>query len=874
MPGWEGRRKGKGPRSRRKRDSAGDPALTTPPRTAAPAPAPAPASAPHLRARTPTSAQSPTTHATPPTKSPTSSRGPPHLPSVEVVARAKARRQRFVCATALAVSPTDMASLGAGSSDLLVIFTARDGATMAADASFAMPSPSLDRGAVVLDPDVQRTLTPPHPSPVTPYRPMRVRIARYPSSLVRTARRIVLRAARPLPAATAAEAEALRVRASHLAGAALLERRCVTQGSVVSVAVGGLRIHLVVASCDPLPGTAAPPTPPTIELLHWETGEPFGRAPLPQVWAVAADGSSRAILSAPEAAAPAPAPAHSIPPRDSALNAPRIVGADVALGAVRQVVGAALRPPPAFARAGLSPPRGVLLHGAPGTGKTLLAAAVAHELGAALHRVSGGELMGAHVGDAEHAIRAAFAHAAAASPCVLLLDEVDAACPARDAGGATAATRRAAAALLTAMDGVTPRAPVAVVATTNRPHALDPALRRPGRLDVEVEVSPPTAADRALILRHHLSRLPLGTGVAAAAEEAAAAAHGYVGADLRAVAEEAAVSALRRAMTGSGDGPGDQRVSGGDVRAAFARVRPSALREVAVEVPAVRWSDVGGQEHAKAALREAVEWPLRRPDAFARMGIRPPKGVLLYGPPGCSKTLLAKALATEGGMNFLAVRGPELFSKWVGDSERAVRRVFARARRAAPSVVFFDEIDALAGRRGGDGSSASGVADRVLSQLLQELDGVSDRGAVVVVAATNRPDLLDEAMLRPGRFDRLHFVAPPNRAGREAVLRVHLRALPVPGVDALLPSLAARTPHFSGAELAALCREAALAAMARLDAAAAAGVEVVGGGTGDHVITAADFETALARARPQLTEGMMRFYADFAAARGGQAQEQ
>ena len=409
-----------------------------------------------------------------------------------------------------------------------------------------------------------------------------------------------------------------------------------------------------------------------------------------------------------------------------------------------------------------------------------------------------------------------------------------------------------------------------VVATTNRPDALDPALRRPGRLDQEVEIPIPNEPERRDILRVLLRNVPHSL-CEADIDDVSQRAHGYVGADLAAVCREAGLIALKRAYatappaaevggTAHADADVDAAaaraatdnatldrivVTAEDLRTGLREVRPSAMREVTIDVPHVLWDDVGGQEETKRRLKEAVDWPLRHPEAFARMGIRAPRGVLLYGPPGCSKTLMAKALATETQLNFIAVKGPELFSKWVGESERAVQQVFRKARAAAPSIVFFDEIDALAVQRGSSGDGSS-VADRVLSQLLSEMDGVESLGNVTVIAATNRPDLIDAALLRPGRFDRQIYVRPPDADTRTQIFTICLRSIPhTADVDAA--SLGALTAGFSGAEIAAVCREAALAAMADDPA-------------GASTVGLAAFHAAVAGVTPSITAEMLAFY--------------
>ena len=552
--------------------------------------------------------------------------------------------------------------------------------------------------------------------------------------------------------------------------------------------------------------------------------------------------------------------------------------------ALHELVELPLRRPELFESCGVRPPRGVLLWGPPGTGKTRLARAAASAAGATLMVVRGPELIGAHVGESEAALRGVFAAASEAAPCVVLLDELDAIAPARsggdglgarggDGGGADEAmSARIVAALLSVLDGAGADAVslhrVVVVATTNRPEAIDRALRRPGRFDREIEVGAPTPAGRREILDAHLRGVRHELTDAQAATLAADA-HGFVGADVAALCRGAAMEALRRRVRektttraegeeararrdGDGDGdtasaasaasladrmdglsvssPSDERsgrversdapstVTWDDFLAARVRVRPSALREVAVEVPKVAWDDVGGLGDVKQRLKEAVEWSERHPDAMSRVGAKPPKGILLYGPPGCSKTMLARAVASASGRNFLTVKGPELYSKWVGDSEKAVRSLFARARASAPSVVFLDELDGLVGARSSGGGEGPSVHDRLLTQLLSEMDGLqTGRGdasdAVAVVAATNRPDLVDAALLRPGRFDRLLFIPPPRAAeDRAEILRVKLRRTPV-GADVNLDMLATATHGYTGADLAAVCREAALAAL-------------------------------------------------------------
>ncbi|KUG00114.1 Spermatogenesis-associated protein 5 [Phytophthora nicotianae] len=531
-----------------------------------------------------------------------------------------------------------------------------------------------------------------------------------------------------------------------------------------------------------------------------------------------------------------------------------IGGLQEELKAIREVVEQPLTNPETFERFGLPAPKGVLLFGPPGTGKTLIARALARELNARVFTINGPEVVSKFVGESEANLRAVFAQAAREAPSLVFIDELDAICPKRDSRVGDM-ERRLVATLLTLMDGLSGSRQVVVLAATNRPNALDPAVRRPGRFDREVEIGIPRANDRLAILRVALRRLPHKL-TNSELQELSSSAHGYVGADLSALCKEAALLALHRAFASNTQSTGAVlgdtnslppfEVTLSDLKLAMRGIRPSALREISVDVPRVLWIDIGGQDALKQALREAVEWPLQHPEAFTRMGIRPPKGVLLYGPPGCSKTLAAKALATESGMNFIAIKGPELFSKWVGESEQQVREVFRKARGASPTVVFFDEIDALASMRGTGGSS--GASDRVLSQLLTELDGLEPLKRVLVVAATNRPDLLDPALMRPGRIDRALYVSPPDVPAREQILQIHTRKTPLAS-DVSLAELAIATARFSGAELQALCREAALHAVEEDRAAVN--------------VAKRHFVRALAVVTPQIDDRMLAFFERF-----------
>ena len=492
-------------------------------------------------------------------------------------------------------------------------------------------------------------------------------------------------------------------------------------------------------------------------------------------------------------------------------------GLDAEIKKIREMVELPLRHPELFENVGIEAPKGVLLYGPPGTGKTLLARAVAGETSAHFQHVSGPEIMGKYHGESEERMRGIFEEASRNAPSIIFIDEIDSIAPKRDQVSGEV-EKRVVSQLLTLMDGLRARGKVVVIAATNRPDSMDAALRRPGRFDREMEIGIPDAGGRRDILRIHTRMMPLEESVDL--EQVARVTHGFVGADLQALSKEAAMGALRRLIPEMDlerdrippDVLGRIRIGPGDFRDALREVRPSALREVLVQAPDVGWDDVGGLDRLKEEVREAVEWPLKYQEAFEHVGASAPRGILLHGPPGTGKTLVARALARETDSNFISVKGPELLSKWVGESERGVREIFRKARQAAPCVIFFDEIDSLAPARGTD--SGTHVTENVVSQMLSEMDGLEDLHDVVVMGATNRLDMMDEALLRPGRFDRIMEVPKPDAAGRVQILRIHARGKPLDGaVD--YDRLADQTDGMGGAELRAVVDGAAMAALRR-----------------------------------------------------------
>ncbi len=483
---------------------------------------------------------------------------------------------------------------------------------------------------------------------------------------------------------------------------------------------------------------------------------------------------------------------------------------------IREMVELPLKHPEIFSRLGIEPPKGVLLFGPPGCGKTLLAKAVATESEANFILLNGPEIMSKFYGESEKRIRDLFDQAEKNAPSIIFIDELDAIASKRDESFGEV-ERRVVSQLLTCMDGLKTRGKVVVIGATNIPNSIDPALRRPGRFDREVGIGVPDKKGRLEILKIHTRNMPLTKDVDL--KEFAGITHGFVGADLSALCKEAAMTVLRRLLPRiklKEDEPIPKdlldklKVTKKDFREGLKFVQPSAMREVLVESPNVRWEDLGGLETAKQELKEAIEWPLKYPDSFKKIGISPPQGILLYGPPGTGKTLLAKAVATESESNFIQIKGPSLLSMWVGKSEEGVRKIFERAKQVAPCIIFFDEIDALAGRRGVE--MGTRVTERVLNQLLAEMDGIENLHDIVVIGATNRPDMLDPALLRPGRFDRIIYTSAPNAWERLEIFKVHTKKMPLTR-DVNLKLLAQKASSYSGADIEAVCREAGMLAL-------------------------------------------------------------
>ena len=516
---------------------------------------------------------------------------------------------------------------------------------------------------------------------------------------------------------------------------------------------------------------------------------------------------------------------------------------------IREMVELPLKHPELFKRLGIDPPKGVLLHGPPGCGKTLIAKAVASESDAHFIPINGPEIMSKFYGESEQRLRQLFKEAEENAPSIVFIDEIDAIAPKREEVTGEV-ERRVVAQLLASMDGLVARGQVIVVGATNRVNAIDPALRRPGRFDREIEIGVPDKIGRQEILLIHTRGMPLNKDVQLS--KMSDITHGFVGADLTALGREAAMKSLRRYLPRINldedvippEILDTLEVNMEDFLNALKEVQPSAIREVQIEVPNVHWEDIGGLDEAKQELIEAVEWPLKEADAFVRLGIEPPKGILLYGPPGCGKTLLARAVATESEANFISIKGPEVLSKWVGESEKAIREVFRKARMAAPAIIFFDEIDAIVPRRG-IGYGDSHVTERVISQILTEIDGLESLQDVVVIAATNRPDIVDPAVLRPGRTDRLILVGPPDKNARVEIFKIYTLDMPITE-DVDIEKIAMAAEGYAGSDIEALCREAAMLALRE-------NMDV-------QEVEARHFTEAMKKIHPTVTADVIRWY--------------
>ena len=580
---------------------------------------------------------------------------------------------------------------------------------------------------------------------------------------------------------TLAPTEPLRILGAEEYLASFLEGQLVTKGDVVPLNVMGQRIDLVVISTAP--------GGPVIISQNTEV--------------IVSEESAQAVAAAREGDIP------SITYED-------IGGLRDEVTKVREMIELPLRHPELFRRLGVEAPKGVILHGPPGTGKTLLAKAVANETNASFYTIGGPEIMSKFYGESEERLRNVFQEAQKNAPSIIFIDELDSIAPKREEVSGEV-ERRIVAQLLSLMDGLKARGKVVVIGATNRINAIDPALRRPGRFDREIELGVPDRDGRLDILQIHTRGMPLEKDVNL--ERLADITHGFVGADLHALAKEAAIRALRRILPeidlSAESIPADILnkiiVKMQDFIDVVNEMEPSAMREVFVEVPDVKWEDIGGLETIKQELREAVEWPLKYQGMFAYADATPPKGILLYGPPGTGKTLMAKATANESEANFISIKGPELLSKWVGESEKGVREIFRKARQAAPCIIFFDEMDAIAPARGGD-FGTSHVTERVISQILTELDGLEVLTNVVVIAATNRPDIIDTALLRPGRFDRLLYVPPPDYESRKQIIHIHTKKKPLAD-DTNIDNLAAKMDGYTGADIAAVASAAVMLAL-------------------------------------------------------------
>jgi transitional endoplasmic reticulum ATPase len=515
---------------------------------------------------------------------------------------------------------------------------------------------------------------------------------------------------------------------------------------------------------------------------------------------------------------------------------------------VREMIELPLKHPELFRRLGIDPPKGVLLHGPPGTGKTMIAKAVATETNAHFTVINGPEIISKYYGESEKQLREIFDEAANNAPAIVFVDEIDSICPKReDVSGEV--ERRVVAQMLTLMDGMQGRDNVIVIGATNRRDALDPALRRPGRFDREIEIGVPDREGRKEILDVHTRQMPIADDFDV--DWVLENSYGFVGADLAALVREAAMKALRRYLpeidleedTIPPEVLEKMEVRMDDFRVAIREIEPSALREIYVEVPDVSWESVGGLTEIKERLKESVEWPLTKPELFEHFGIKPPRGIVLFGAPGTGKTLLAKAIANEAKANFISIKGPEMISKWVGESEKAIREIFKKAKQSAPSIIFLDEFESIAGMRSSNSQSGgSDVSNRVVNQLLASMDGVESLDGVIVVAATNRPEMIDPALLRSGRFERVLHVPPPDKGARDAIMQIHAEGMPLSAFS--MKDILGGMEGFTGADIEAVCREAALIAMR----------------AGKKKVTKGHFEDAITRVRPTVTPEMLEYY--------------
>src|ERR671911_3000665 len=581
---------------------------------------------------------------------------------------------------------------------------------------------------------------------------------------------------------TFAPTEPLRIVGAEEYLAEYLNGQLMTKGDTIPLNVMGQRVDLVVISTSP----SGP---------------------------VIVNDSTRITVSEESAKAVQVSKEGGVP----SISYEEIGGLGNAVGRVREMIELPLRHPELFKRLGVEAPKGVLLHGPPGTGKTLLAKAVANETNANFYTIGGPEIMSKYYGESEEKLRSVFEQAEKNAPSIIFIDEIDSIAPKREEVSGEV-ERRIVAQLLSLMDGMSSRGKVVVIGATNRVNAIDPALRRPGRFDREIEIGVPDRKGRLEILQIHTRGMPLAKDVNL--EKLADISHGFVGADLQSLSKEAGIGALRRILPeidlSSQNIPVETLrkiiVTMQDFMDVSKEMEPSAMREVFVEVPDVKWEDIGGLSLIKQELQEAVEWPLKYQGVFTYADAVPPKGILLYGPPGTGKTLIAKAAANESEANFISIKGPELLSKWVGESEKGVREIFRKARQAAPCIIFFDEVDAIAPRRGGSFGGDSNVTERLISQLLTELDGLEILTNVVVIAATNRPDIIDPALLRPGRFDRLLYVPPPDRDSRLQIIKIHTKKKPLAD-DVKLEQLADHADGYTGADIASLSSAAVMLAL-------------------------------------------------------------